>query len=102
MIPTIHNTLHLINQRNFKQFSKQWLPNLHLNIRSINNDFEAFKQFYLSLKYNFTISRNLGKWLAINKTPLLDYQITILNIRSENQGEEEVCVFLLMNYLFIR
>ena len=42
-------------QRNFKPFSKQPLSILHLNIRSINKNFEAFKQFYLSLNFNFSI-----------------------------------------------
>ena len=35
-------------QRNFKPFSKQSLSILHLNIQSINKNFEAFKQFYVS------------------------------------------------------
>ena len=42
-------------QRNFKPFSKQSLSILHLNIRSINKHFAAFKQFYLSLNFNFSI-----------------------------------------------
>ena len=42
-------------QRNFKPFSKQSLSILHLNIRSINKNFEAFKQFYLSLNFNSSI-----------------------------------------------
>ena len=28
---------------------------LHLNIQSINKNLEAFKQFYLSLNFNFSI-----------------------------------------------
>ena len=36
-------------QRNFKPFSKQSLSILYLNVLSINKNFEAFKQFYLSL-----------------------------------------------------
>ena len=42
-------------QRNFKPFSKQSLSILHLNIRSINKNFEAFKQSYLSLNFNFNV-----------------------------------------------
>ena len=42
-------------QRNFKPFSKKLLSILHQNIRSINKNFEAFKQFYLSLNFNFSI-----------------------------------------------
>ena len=43
-------------QRNFKLFSKRSLSILHLNIRSLNKNFEASKQFYLSLNFNFSIA----------------------------------------------
>ena len=43
------------SQRNFKPLSKQSLSILHLNIRSINKNLEAFKHFYLSLRFNFSI-----------------------------------------------
>ena len=42
-------------QGNFKPFSKQSLSILHLNIRSINKNFETFKQLFLSLNFSFSI-----------------------------------------------
>ena len=57
-------------QRNFKSFSKQLLSMLHLNIQSINKNLEAFKQFYLSLNFNFSIGCFSEIWandININK-----------------------------------
>ena len=39
----------------FQPFLKHYFSILHLNIRSKNKNFEAFKQFYLSLKFKFSI-----------------------------------------------
>ena len=76
-------------QRNFNPFSKQSLSTLHLNIWSINKNFEAFKQFYLSLNFNLSIVCFSETWandININKNSsfqLLNYN-TKHHIR--NQG----------------
>ena len=40
---------------NFNDFSKNSFSVLHLNIRSINKDFEAFTEFYSKLNYVFSV-----------------------------------------------
>ena len=40
---------------NFKDFSKNSFSVLHLNIRSINKNFEAFTEFYSKLNYIFSV-----------------------------------------------
>ena len=85
-------------QRNFKPFSKQSLSILHLNIRSINKNFEAFKQFYLSLNFNFSIVCFSETWandININKNS--SFQLPNYNtehqIRKSGKGEG-VCIFV--------
>ena len=40
---------------NFKDFSKNSFSVVHLNIRSINKNFEVFTEFYLKLNYIFSV-----------------------------------------------
>ena len=90
-------------QRKLKPFSKQSLSILRLNIRSLNKHFEAFKQFYLSLNFHFSIVYFQKHGLMISiKTLLFNYQITILNLRSDNQEKEEDYVSLCMTHLIMR
>ena len=84
-------------QRNFKPFSKQSLFILHLNIRSINKNFEAVKQFYLSLNFNFSIVCFSETWandININKNS--SFQLPNYNtehqIRKSRRGG--VCIFI--------
>ena len=93
----IHNILHLINIKETLSYFQ--------NSRSINKGFEAYKEFSLSLKFNFSIAWFSETWandINIKKALLFNYQITILNIRLENQAVEEVHVSLFMNHTIIR
>ena len=85
-------------KRNFKPFSKYSLSILHLNIRSINKHFEAFKQFYLSLNFNFSIVCFSETWandININKSS--SFQLPNYNtehqIRKSGRGAG-VCIFI--------
>ena len=84
-------------QRNFKPFSKQSLFILHPNIRSINKNFEAVKQFYLSLNFNFSIVCFSETWandININKNSfqLRNYN-TEHQIRKSGKGGG-ICIFI--------
>ena len=48
--------------KNFQNFSKESFSVLHLNIRSMNKNFEAFQDFYKSLNTKFTIIRFTETW----------------------------------------
>ena len=92
-------------QRKFKPFSKQLLSILHLNIQSINKNFEAFEQFSFSLNFNFRIVSFSETWandININKNS--SFQLP--NYNSEHQiiksGKEEEYVSLLVTHLIIR
>ena len=79
-------------QRNFKPFSKKLLSILHQNIRSINKNFEAFKQFYLSLNFNFStvcFSETWANDININKNSsfqLPNYNTEHRQIRKSGKG----------------
>ena len=84
-------------QRNFEPFSKQSLSILHLNIRSISQNFETFKQFYLFLNFNFSIVCFSETWtndININKNS--SFQLPNYNtehrIRKSGKGGG-VCIF---------
>ena len=48
--------------KNFQNFSKESFSVLHLNIRSMNKNFEAFQDFYKSLNTKFSISCLTETW----------------------------------------
>ena len=48
--------------KNFKNFSTESFSVLHLNIRSMNKNFEAFQDFYKSLNTKFSISCLTETW----------------------------------------
>ena len=79
-------------QRNFKPFSEQSLSILHPDIRSINKEFEAFKQFYLSLNFNFSSACFSEIWaddININKNSsfqLPNYNTEHCQIRKSGKG----------------
>ena len=55
---------------NFKDFSKNSFYVLHLNIRSINRNFEAFTEFYSKLNHTFSVICFSETWASeenINK-----------------------------------
>ena len=86
-------------QRNFKPFSKQSLSILQLNIRSINKNFEAFLQFYLSLNFNFSIVCFSETWANdINIHKSSTFQLPNYNtehqIRKSGLGGGGVCIFI--------
>ena len=85
-------------QRNFKPFSKQSLSILHLNIRSINKNFEAFNQFYLFFIFNSSIVLSLETWADnINRKKNSSFQLPNYNnehqIRKSARGRG-VCIFI--------
>ena len=90
-------------QRNFQPFLKQSLSILHLNIQSINKNFEAFKHFYLSLNFNFSIACFSKTWandINLNKNS----SFHLPNYNTEHQIKKSgkgggVCIFIHM-YLY--
>ena len=48
--------------KNFQNFSKESFSVLHLNIKSMNKNFEAFQGFYKSINTKFTIIRFTETW----------------------------------------
>ena len=82
-------------QRNFKPFSKQSLSILHLNIRSINKNFKAFKRFYLSLNFNFGIVCFSETWaddIKINKNSC--FQLPNYNTEHQKIRKTRRCMYL--------
>ena len=92
------------SERSFKPFSKQSLSILHLNIRSRNKKFEAFKQFYLSLTFNFNIacfSEIWANYINVNKNPSFQCPNYNTEHQIKKQANEEVYASLFMNELIV-
>ena len=53
-------------QGQFECFKKDSISVLHLNIRSMNKNFENFKDFYASLNFNFSIVCFTETWAEDN------------------------------------
>ena len=51
-------------QNNFQCFLKDSFSVLHLNIRSMNKNFESFKEFYLTINFKFSIFCFLETWVG--------------------------------------
>ena len=78
--------------KNFKNFSTESFSVLHLNIRSMNKNFEAFQDFYKSLNTKFSIICLTETWANdsdINHNSLfqLEGYIPVHQIRKSRQGE---------------
>ena len=83
---------------NFKDFSKNSFSVLHLNIRSINKNFEPFSEFYSKLKHVFSVicfSETRASEENINKNSafqLNNYNVTH-QIRNSHKGGG-LCIFI--------
>ena len=83
---------------NFMDFSKNSLSVLHLNIRSINKNFEAFTEFYSKLNHIFSVICFSETWASeenINKNStfqLKNYNV-IHQVRNSRKGEG-LCIFI--------
>ena len=51
-------------QNKFQCFLKDSFSVLHLNIRSMNKNFESFKEFYLTINFKFSIFCFLETWVG--------------------------------------
>ena len=67
------------------------LPILHLNIRSINKNFETFKNFLSTLNYNFSIICFSETWLEETNNENSNYELpgyySIHQIRNNRKGD---------------
>ena len=77
--------------KNFQNFSKESFSVLHLNIRSMNKNFEAFQDFYKSLNTKFSIICLTETWANdsdINQNSLfqLEGYIPVHQIRKSRKG----------------
>ena len=77
--------------KDFQKFSKESFPVLHLNIRSMNKNFEAFQDFYKSLNTKFSIVCLTETWANdsnINQNSLfqLEGYIPVHQIRKSRKG----------------
>ena len=76
---------------NFKDFYKNSFSGLHLNIGSINKNFEAFTEFYLKLNHIFNVTSFSETWASkenINKNStfqLKNYNVTY-QVRNLHKG----------------
>ena len=82
---------------NFKDFSKNFSV-LHLNIRSINKNFEAFTEFYSKMNYIFSVICFSETWASeenINKNStfqLKNYNVIHQVRNSRKRGG--LCIFI--------
>ena len=77
--------------KNFQNFSKESFSVLHLNIRSMNKNFEDFQDFYKSLNTKFSIICLTETWANdsdINQNSLfqLEGYIPVHQIRKSRKG----------------
>ena len=75
--------------KNFQNFSKESFSVLHLNIRSMNKNFEAFQDFYKSLNTKFSIICLTETWANDsnqNSSFQLEGYISVHQIRKSCKG----------------
>ena len=89
---------------NFKDFSKNSFSVLHLNIRSINKNVEAFTEFYSKLNHIFSVICFSKTWASeenINKNST--FQIKNYNVihQVRNRSKEEGYMYLFMSHFVI-
>ena len=95
----IHNIFHLINPtETLSHFQNSHSPSYIWLYESINKNFEAFKQFYLSLNLNFSIVCFSEIWASdININKNSSFQFPNYNtehrIRKSGKGGV-VCIFI--------
>ena len=90
--------------KSFKNFSTESFSVLHLNIRSMNKNFEAFQDFYKSLNTKFSIICLTETWANdsnINHNSLfkLEGYIPVHQIRKSRQGGR-IAIFIRDSLLY--
>ena len=83
---------------NFKDFSENTFSALHTNIRSINKNFEALREFYLKLDHIFSIICFSETWtneenINKNSTFQLKKYNVIHQVRNSRRGVG-LCIFI--------
>ena len=85
-------------KNNFQCFSNNSFSVLHLNIRSMNNNFESFKEFYSTINFKFSIVCFSETWVENtsfsknSNSQLSAYKV--LHQTKRNRKGEGVCVFV--------
>ena len=91
-------------KNNFQCFLKDSFSFLHLNIRSINKNFESFKGFYSAIKFKFSIVCFSETWvedISFNKNSIFQlsgYQV--LHQTRKNHKGGGICAFVHENLNF--
>ena len=89
---------------NFMDFSKSSFSVLHLNIRSINKNFEAFTEFYSKLNHIFSVICFSETWESeenINKSSAFELKNCNVIHQLRNRAKEEGYVYLFMSHFAI-
>ena len=84
-------------KNNFQSFLKDSFSVLHLNIRSMNKNFESFKEFYLKIKFKFSIFCFSETWVDAYlsaKVRIFSFQIIRSYIKQEKIVREKEFVFV--------
>ena len=91
-------------KNNFQSFLKDSFSVLHLNIRSMNKNFESFKEFYSKMKFKFSIvcfSETRVDDISFSKNS--NFQLSaykVLHQTITNRKVGGVCVFVHENLSF--
>ena len=91
-------------QNNFQCFLKDSFSVLHLNIRSMNKNFESFKEFYSKINFKFSIVCFSEKWVDdISFSKNWNFQLSgypVLHQTRKNRKGGGVCLFVHENFSF--
>ena len=91
-------------KNNFQSFLKDSFSVLHLNIRSMNKNFESFKEFYSKIKFKFSIVCFSETWVdGIPFSKNSNFQLSgykVLHQTRKNRKGGGVCVFVHENLSF--
>ena len=89
-------------KNNFQSFLNESFLVLHLIIRSMNKNFESFKEFYSTIKFKFSIVCFSETWVDDNlsaKIRIFNFKVIRSYIKQEKFVREEKFVFLCMKIL---
>ena len=90
--------------KNFQNFSKESFSVLHLNIRSMNKNFEAFQDFYKSLNTKFSIICLTETWAndsSVNQNSLFQIEGYIPIHQIKKVAKEEGLLYLSVIHFYI-
>ena len=91
-------------QNNFQCFLKDSFSVLHLNIRSMNKNFESFKEFYSKINFKFSIVCFSETWVDdISFSKNSNFQLSgyqVIHQTRKNRKGGGVCVFVHENLSF--